>query len=216
MFDVDFCGTNEELIVNLEEAYPGVMGIVQGVYDTIPHYTKREIRLLEGALLYILATQYNHPDAHIFEIGTCWGWSAAVMSTAAPLAQIVTCTPNHNHAKIATYNLAKAGYSNIEVVDAQSQTLLADYKGPLLDMVFVDGDHKRVEEDLPWYNWLKVDGLIFHHDYSHPDAPVRPCRWVWKALNHFCAEIHPPDVLLMNDEQEGMMGHYRREGEMWG
>ena len=70
-------------------------------------------------------------------------------------------------------------------------------------------------EDLPWYNKLKVGGLMIHHDYCPADAPVRPCRWVYETVNAFSTRLHAPDVLMADDTREGMAGHYRREGEVW-
>lgn len=86
-------------------------------------------------------------------------------------------------------------------------------------MVFIDGDHQRVTDDLPFYNKLKVGGLKFHHDYC-PSAEEgctgpRPCRWVYAALNDFADKMHPFDVLLVDHNQEGIAGFYRRQGEVW-
>lgn len=67
---------------------------------------------------------------------------------------------------------------------------------------------------MPWFDRLMVGGLMYHHDYCPPDSYPRPCRWVWKALNEFSAKLRGPDVLIVDDAQEGMAGWYRRAGEM--
>ena len=205
--------SDAEILADMQRRCKGLAREMELVRKDIPPYPKREIRPYEAGLLYWLARQYNTPGAEIFEIGTCWGWSAAIMAKAAPKAHIVTCTPNPVHVMIARKALAP--YTNVEVRDATSVALLTAYQGPQLDMIFVDGAHKEVRDDLPWYNWLKVGGLMIHHDYSPADAPVRPCRWVWDAVNEFAEKTHQPDVLVVDEFSEGMAGFYRREGEEW-
>ena len=148
---------------------PGVGAKVDYLRSHLEHYNKREIWHYQAALLYAMAEQYNNANAEIMEFGTCWGWSAAVMAGAAPSAHIVTMTPNPNHYKIASGQLAQL--KNVKVLDCKSSDLLERYTGPRLDMIFVDGDHENVHLDLPWWNWLKPGGLMLHHDYTPKGAP---------------------------------------------
>jgi predicted O-methyltransferase YrrM len=214
MLELNVHGTQLEIAAYLASLAPEVGHVLEEIDATMTRrYHKREIRNHEAALLYVLAKQYNQPGAEIVEIGTCYGWSALVMAHAAPQAHIITCTPNPSHIEASRQNLA--GYPNVELRGMRSTDLLAAYEGPDLDLIFVDGDHKIVRDDLPWWNWLKVDGLMIHHDYSQADAPYRPCRWVWDALNDLAAALHPFDVLIENEFHEGMAGWYRRDGEEW-
>lgn len=219
MLHIDLHGTHEALWDGLEALYPGVRETVEHVHGMlIEHYPKRETRDYEAALLYICAAQYNLPGAVIAEIGTCWGWTAAIMQHAAPLATVITCTPNPNHVIIARRNL-RHSFPRVEVLETRSVDWLPRLADESLDMVFVDGDHQRVSEDLPFYNTLKTGGLMIHHDYC-PDRPLctgpRPCRWVYEALNQFAAWLnHAPDVLLVDHNVEGMAGWYRQAGEIW-
>lgn len=213
MITLDLHGPVADLWAGLEHYVPEVRARLAHIHDGMEHYPKREIRDYEAALLYVMAQQYNQPGANFVEIGTCWGWSAAVMAAAAPQASITTCTPNPNHVKIARRNLAR--YPQVQVVEARSVELLPEFADNCLALVFVDGDHKAVRDDLPWYNKLMEGGLKIHHDYCPPDTPVRPCRWVWDALNDFGARMHAPDVLLVDADREGMAGWYRRAGEVW-
>lgn len=219
MLNVNVRGTHDELWEGLEALYPDVRARVQVVFGLLnEHYPKRETRDYEAALLYIMAAQYNHPCAHIAEVGTCWGWTAAIMQHAAPLARVMTCTPNPNHVIIARRNLAPH-FPRVEVYELRSVDWLPLIDEDSLDMVFVDGDHQKVTDDLPFYNKLKVGGLKIHHDYC-PDRPLctgpRPCRWVYQALNDFAERLdHAPDVLLVDHNEEGVAGWYRQEGERW-
>ena len=204
---------NEYIISTIQEFVPEVRSKLDKICNQMVRYTKREIRLHEAAYLYALARQFNYYGANILEIGTCHGWSASVIAEAAPMAQIVTCTPRLAHVEHAREHLQI--YPNVAVVQTRSQDYLANYIGPKLDMVFVDGDHENVIDDLPWYNWLKVGGLMLHHDYTPPEAPNRPCRPVWEALNNFSEQLHSADVLLVGENREGMAGWYRQENEVW-
>lgn len=212
-------GIHDDLWAALEEHEPFIRTIIADVYTRLDeHYPKRETRDYEAALLYIMARQYNAPGARIVEIGTCWGWTAAVMQTAAPLAHIITCTPSPNHIVIARRNL-EPNFPRVEVFGGRSVDLLPQLAPDSVDMVFVDGDHQHVADDLPFYNVLKPGGLMIHHDYC-PDKPLctgpRPCRWVYDTVNSFSARLaHEPDVLMVDHNKEGIAGHYRREGEVW-
>ncbi len=206
-------GDNELIMNVMRDVAPEVDEVLDRIRGQMNRYQKREIRLHEAAILYVLTRQFNLSEAHIFEIGTCHGWSASVLAEAAPLAHIVTCTPKRAHVEHARQNLRF--YPNVKVVETKSVDLLDLYHGSELDMIFVDGDHDNVADDLPWYNWLRTDGLMLHHDYTPPEAPVRPCRSVWEALNAFQKATHPMDVLLVGQDQEGMAGWYRQKGKGW-
>lgn len=214
MLTLHLKGTDLEIAAEMARLQPEVGFVLDEIRRGMAHNIKREIRGFEAAVLYVLAKQFDYDGAEIVEIGTCYGWSASVMARAAPRAHIQTCTPNHNHAIYARQNTAQ--YPNVEVLETTSQDWLAGYDGPLLDMIHVDGDHKRVAEDMPWWNWLKVGGLMHHHDYCPDTSPVRPCRWVWNTLNGFSAKLGRGfDVHVEDADGDGVAGWYRREGEEW-
>lgn len=220
MLKLNMTGTHEQLWRGLEEIYPGIQARVELVHGLLnEHYPKRETRDYEAALLYILAAQYNYPGAVIAEVGTCWGWTAAIMQHAAPDALVMTCTPNPNHVKIARRNLFRH-FPRVQVFEEKSVEFLTRFAPASIDMVFIDGDHQRVSDDLPFYNALKVNGLKFHHDYcpsvEQGCTGPRPCRWVYDTLNDFADRLgHPADVLLVDHNREGIVGWYKREGEVW-
>ena len=207
-------GTDKELWAYFCEMAPEIPDVFTRIRsEQNNRYEKRETRVYEAALLYIMAQQYNRSDAQILEIGMCYGWTAAVMHYGAPLAHILTMSPNPSHYHYGKDNLTI--YPNVEARKERSEVLLATYNGPELDMIFVDGDHKAAKVDVPWYNWLKPDGLMIWHDYCPDNCPVRPCRWVYDAVNQLVANTHEPDVFIANDDNEGVLGLYRREGEVW-
>ena len=162
------------------------------------------------AALYRLAEQYD--GGRILEIGTLQGRSARILAAAAPSAQIVTLTPDMYGAKIARKNVRDL---NVEVVVTRSVDYLAQ-DCALWDMVFVDGDHYRVAEDVPWFNKLAVGGLIVFHDYTPPSAEHSRKGYppVVAAVDGLAQRLgRRPDVLLVDSLEVGMAGFYRRKGE---
>jgi len=158
--------------------------------------------------LFVLAQQYNRSDANILEIGTALGFSASIMAQAAPLAKIVTLEPKPAEFDLSCRNLAQ--YKNVKVFKVYSWKYLAEYTGPELDMIFVDGDHKRVGRDLPWFNWLKIGGLILFHDYSSIACPP-----VYNTINKISALINRPlDIQIIDTNLIGMAGIYRQRDEV--
>ena len=156
--------------------------------------------------LFLLAQQYNHPGAHMLEIGTLWGHTAAVLALAAPEAHVLTVNTNEEEVVVARQKLAC--YTNVEVRCVASWSLLQTYVGPELDLIWVDGDHKHIARDVPWFRWLLPGGLIVFHDYSGPDS-YTPSGVFW-ILNACCAIAERSfDVLIMNDRGEGMAGWYK-------
>ncbi len=161
----------------------------------------------QGCALYALARPYNRNGAQILEIGTAGGFSAAILTLACPKASITTLNPARHEVDAAARRLAV--FSNVTVLSIASWDYLRCYHGPALDLVWVDGDHRQVGRDLPWYQWLRPGGLMLFHDYS-PAA----CPPVFTTVNAWASEMgRSADVSLMDDRLLGMAGFYRREGE---
>lgn len=175
-----------------------------GVEDALKDSASIEAQILpyQAAALYVLVGQYDREDAHLLDIGTAAGYSASVMAQAAPKAEIVTLNPAGHEVKAARRNLGR--WPNVRLVQAASWDYLESYGGPFLDVIFVDGDHKRVAEDVPWWRWLAEGGLMLFHDYS-PAA----CPPVYEAVNALGEVLgRGPDVLVLDDGGIGMAGFY--------
>jgi len=98
----------------------------------------------------------------------------------------------------------------VRLVPARSWDYLAAYAGPELDLVFVDGDHGLVVRDLPWFNWLRLNGLLLFHDYTPASSGKRPCAPVYETVRVFGDMLgREPDVLVVDDQGDGMAGFYR-------
>lgn len=204
--------TRAEILKYFIDNYPDFSDATARVDEIIPFF-KRSIWPEQAGVLFALAKQYNYEGARILEIGSGIGYSGAHIALGAPKAQITTLNPKGWESKVGADNLK--AFPNIRLLPEFSWEYLERYTGPELDMVFIDGDHKQVERDMPWWDWLKVGGLMVHHDYS-PDTAKRPVQHVYNVLNNWGAELERDfDVLVQDENLDGMAGWYRREGEAW-
>ena len=191
---------------------PEIYGTLATVATHVP-FLKRQVAPYQGAILYALAKRFNFVDANILEIGTAWGYSAAMMAHGAPKAKITTLNPKGHEFKRAKEYLAYTAYKNISFVQKMSTEYLFYYEGPKLDLIFVDGDHKNVHLDMPWWDWLNVGGIMFHHDYS-PSHSARPTQICFDRINDFADWIgRKPDLLFIDDTDVGMAGWKKRASD---
>ena len=201
-------GNDMSIVRELEPAHPNLQADLKRVREDIPQ-TKREIEPFQAAALYALAAQYDAPRAHILEIGTAMGYSAAVMSRAAPRAQIETLNPKLKEWRRLLDYLGHGDYANVRPLPCRSWDYLADYDGPMLDMVFVDGDHGKVARDFAWWEWVKAGGLMLFHDYA-PATVKRGCQPVYEAIDALKAGLGRRfDVLVSDDRGAAVVGWYR-------
>lgn len=178
---------------------------------------KRELLDYQMAALYYLAQAYDRPGALFLEIGTGRGGSGYMLAKAAPNARIDSLTVSLPEAMAARYLWKHEALTNIEAhVTPSWDYLQQNAPEMLLDLVFVDGDHNRITRDLPWFNRLAVGGLMLFHDYSPQDS-ARPSAICYAELNKLAERLGRPfDVRIVDDTKTGMVGFYRREGEVYG
>ena len=166
-------------------------------------------------LLYIIARQYNEEGKNILEIGTNRGKSSYTMATAAPLANLTSLEIYRENWLIAK-RIHETGYvaEFITVPPVKTNLLLADsveylanYKGPKLDMIFVDGDHfEGALLDAEWWNWLNIGGCILFHDAHGMFPHVKEAVTRLEKLTG-----REPDVWLRTDYC--IAGFYKEEGD---
>ena len=201
------------IIGQLSRKHPDIPLVIERVRSHVG-WVKREVYTYQAVVLYVLVQDYNRPDAHILEIGTAMGFSCSYLAEGAPLAHIVTLNPKQVEVDTARKNLSP--YSNVTLAQELSWDYLARYGGPLLDMIFVDGDHNAIGHDLPWWNWLAIGGLMMFHDYAPADT-IRPCPPVYDAVNALANKLcRKLDVKVIDDDGVGLVGLYRRSmNEVW-
>ena len=167
-----------------------------------------QIASYQAAALYLLARQYDKPTACILNIGCAWGYSTAVLAVGAPSARVTTLETLEKRVKKARRHLSR--YQNVNLVQARSWDYLARDK-TTYDMVFVDGCHRSIRKDMPFFNRLKVSGLFVSHDY----VPWK-FEQVVKELDGLRDQLgRPYDVRLVDDKERGIVGLYRRRGDKW-
>ena len=104
--------------------------------------------------LYRLVT-YQQP-AHILEIGTSFGISAAYIAKAVPAASVVTIEGSPAIAAIARETFHTLGYKNITLLQGKAQEVLPNLtkQATHLDLVFIDGHHNE-EATLSFFERIK-------------------------------------------------------------
>lgn len=198
--------TPDQIMAHLTEQHPEIPDVLARVRSHVPA-KKRQIEAYQAAALYALVKRYDAPKAAILEIGTFLGYSAAIMSEAAPQASIVTLNPRADEAQLARQHLQ--AYPNVRVIERLSWDYIETQREPAWDVIFVDGDHKQVRRDLPWWDYINPGGAFLFHDYS-PETSPRPCPPVYEALNDWSAAMrHPFDVMVVDNTQVGLAGFYK-------
>lgn len=202
-----FNDTKETIINDIRLMHPE-LPIVLEQLKGIPQKT-RQVAEYQAAVLYALAKAYNKRGARILEIGTFIGYSAAALAEGAPKAKIITLNPAAHEVEQAQANLIP--YKNVTVIQAHSWEYLAENPDAKFDLIFVDGDHKRIRADLPFWDKLNAGGLMIFHDYS-PPGTYRACPPVFEALNEFKQMLERDfDVLVVDDGGVGMAGFYKHD-----
>lgn len=206
-------GNDGDILAAVRDAYPDVTAVLNWTGRNIPAM-KRQIAPYQGAVLAYFAHQQNYPGAKFLEIGTLMGYSACLMATAAPQAQITTLNPRDGEYERARATLRIR--SNVQVVKKTSQEWYQERRGELYDLIFVDGDHsyRMVLHDSQFFNSLRPGGLILFHDYS-PDGSARPSDGSFRALNDLQECRRPADVKVIGTGGVGMLGWIRQAGETW-
>src|SRR5574342_474515 len=120
---LDHAAKPDELLAHFRSIDPQCQVAGAKARETI-FSSSREIYPWQAEALYLLASRYNRAGASFLEIGTAYGYSAAVMAQAAPLAKIVTLNPSAHEAQSARDHLA--GFPQITVLEERSWDYLAD------------------------------------------------------------------------------------------
>jgi len=194
-------GTTSELIESIVQLSPDAAR----AYEAVVQIPCKMLRY-QAMALFFLARQYNSEGAHILDIGTFKGFSAAILALAAPKAQVLTLNPCEVEVEEARKWLKD--FSNIEMQTVASWDLLETYAGPKLDLIWIDGDHKNVARDILWWRQLVSGGLMAFHDYSDLQSPSPShVYFVLNAHRETCGREF--DMLIVDEKGVGMAGWYK-------
>lgn len=195
-----------DIINKLQESNPELDDIFSKL-EPIKQHFNGAVQKYQAALIYCLSKQYNFTGSQILEIGLGRGYSTSYIATAAPLAHITSLSVSSDELNDAKKNLRTNGIRNVHYKLLKSTEFYNDLHR--FDMIFVDGDHKHVKDDLPYWHLIKPYGLFLFHDYCSLDS-VKPQPVVYEVLNNFALEIGKrPDVLVVDDTLIGMAGWYK-------
>jgi len=195
------------LYERITEEYPELPNVMMEA-ESATKFTKRQVTRDEAAVLYREA--YKQFEGEFLEIGTANGFSAYVIAKAAPAANIITLNPNPHEYRNAVMGLVPQPH--VHPICMKSWEYLeirrdAKTRKPL-DFIFVDGDHDLVRLDLPWFDELRVGGLILFHDCKQDGVGN-----VYGVLQEMKSVLGRPFDLYY-DTRRGMAGWYKRHGEM--
>jgi predicted O-methyltransferase YrrM len=203
-------GTADQITAAIVAEHPDVLEALETAQCAVK-WSKRQIWPHEAAVLYALAKAAD--GGRILEIGTAYGYSAAVMAEAAPHAEIVTLNPKPG--EFAQGRDALKSWPNVRCLFETSAAYQTDHGGQFWDLVFVDGSHlyEHVAIDARWWKCVKRGGAIVFHDFS-PEGSARATPGAYQAITEFGQRLgREPDVLVVDHRQVGMAGWRRREGE---
>lgn len=174
--------------------------------------TKKAVYPYQAAALYHLAKPFNGGKA--LEIGTAYGYSGFYLASAMPDSKITSLNASVGEVEAVEAAGVFKRFPNVRVLHEISWEYFKRGNGTAeYNFIFVDGDHKRVKNDFPFFNRLVDGGLMIFHDYS-PLGSRRHCPPVYEGVNDLAFMLNrSPDVLIVDDGDVGMAGFYRRPGE---
>lgn len=203
--------TPSQLLTEYVALHPELVNIEQMARKVVSN-TKKAVYPYQAAALYHLAKPYNGGMA--LEIGTAYGYSCFYLAYAMPDSRIITLNASEGEVQAVRESKVLSRFPNVELLHRVSWEYLKESDGTACyNFIFVDGDHKRVKNDFPFFNRLVDGGLMVFHDYS-PLGSKRECPPVYEAVNDLAKYLgRNPDVLIVDDGQVGLAGFIRRVGE---
>ena len=169
--------------------------VLRGRFPDAPEPPMNGAQMLSYQMLalYGLARPFDCAAMSILEIGTGHGTSTYMLSKATPAAQVVSLSLNKHEAAGAYRFLRLFQCGNVYVLVTRSDRYRLTYTDVLWDMVFVDGDHKHIIGDMPWWNQVRPGGTLevklphWQSDVSYRD-PTHYWQFSPYALHMFDPE----------------------------
>jgi len=163
----------------------------------------------------------------VLELGCGWGSLSLWMARRFPNSRI---TPVSNSASQRAFIEARAaaqGLTNLTVVTADMNDFLTDQTFDRVVSVEMFEHMSNWRALLTRVNgWLKPDGLLFIHIFTHRNAPYRfdvddPADWI--AQYFFTGGVMPshdmprqfPDLFTVEDDWRWSGAHYARTARQW-
>lgn len=178
-----------------------------------------------------LAETASHADLAdgqtILELGCGWGSLSLWMARQYPKARIVSVSNSHSQRRFIEEQAAASGLNNLKVVTADMNAFVPDAR---FDRVVSVEMFEHMANWRPLLarirDWLKPDGSLFMHVFSHKSAPYRfltDNKSDWIAQHFFTGGIMPShglirqfgDCFALASEWRWSGENYRRTAEDW-
>lgn len=182
----------------------------------------------EAAALALTAERARLADGQrILELGCGWGSLSLWMAEAYPGAEITAVSNSHSQRAYIEKQAAKRNIENLQVITADAQAFKPD--GHFDRLVSIE----MFEHMANWgpllaraKSWLKPDGLMFMHVFSHVTTPYRfdhndPADWIGNYF--FTGGLMPNHDLIkaftesftVTEDWRWSGAHYARTANDW-
>ena len=163
----------------------------------------------------------------ILELGCGWGSLSLWMARHYPKARIVSVSNSNSQRLLITQRAREAGLTNLRVVTCDINAFTPETKFDRVVSV------EMFEHMSNWrgllgriHEWLKPDGRLFFHVFSHRSTPYRfdhEDKSDWIAQHFFTGGIMPshdlalqfPDLFKVEQEWRWSGTHYARTARHW-
>ncbi len=198
-------------------------------YSSCLYPTGRET--LAEAEVAALATTAHHADLkdgqEILELGCGWGSLSLWMAEHYPAARITSVSNSSSQRAFIERQAAERGLTNLTVITADMNVFATDRRFDRVVSV------EMFEHMANWRallarirGWLKPDGALFIHVFSHRTTPYRfdvddPADWI--AQHFFTGGVMPShglirhfdDLFQLERDWRWNGAHYARTAEDW-
>ncbi len=135
---------NDTAVIEVEDFGAG-SSVIKTNQRVVKHIAQSSLKPKKFSQLLYRMVQYYQPKT-IVELGTSFGITTAYLASGNSNATVYTCEGAKNIAQIAKQSFDKLRLKNIVLTEGDFTTILPPLLNQLLtiDLVFVDGNHRRL------------------------------------------------------------------------